>query len=198
MIISMILGYANHFKVTDGDRLVNGENVLKIPSIYRLLKSLNVTRQVISSGTAVTFKQNNKNAKNGLQRHPMLNAVFSNRKKSLREMLHRILNARVHHRQDSQLSTKFKSRDSDEKKGSFRISDETVSGKGEYAVSSDQTNVGIKMKIRINTQQKQQQLQQQQKPKPTMVSTPRFTPPQMCLVPCNTKLKPPTAKCIRK
>lgn len=119
MIISMILGYANHFKVTDGDRLVNGENVLKIPSIYRLLKSLNVTRQVISSGNAVTFKQNNKNAKNGLRRHPMLNAVFSNRKKSLHEMLHRILNARVHHRQDSQLSTKFKSRDSDEKKREF-------------------------------------------------------------------------------
>ena len=164
--------------------------MLKIPSVYLLLKGLNVTRQGISNGNAVTFKQNKKNAKYGLGRHPMLNA---------HEMLHRILNARVYHGQDSQLSTKFQSRNSKQQKGSFKISDKTVSGKGEYAISSDQTNVGIKMKLRINTQQNHhQQRQPQQQPKPTMASTPRSITPQMCLVPCNTNLKPPAANCIRK
>ena len=189
MAIFMSIGYAYHFKETDGARLTDGESVLKIPSVYRLLKSLNVTGQVIPSGNALTFKQNNKIVKYGLGRHPMLNP---------HEMLHRILNARVSHEQDSQLSTKFQSRDSDEQNGSFKIADETVSGKGQYAISSDQRSVGIKMKLRINTQQNHQQHQQQQQPKPTMAATPRSTAPQMCVVPCNTKLKPQAANCIRK
>jgi len=189
MTISMILGYAYHFKETGGARLTNSESVLRIPSVYRLLKGLNVTRQVISSGNAVTFKQSNKNVKYGLERRPMLSA---------HEMLHRILNARVYHEQDGQLSRKFQSRDSDEQKGSFKISDKTVSGKGEYAISSDQTSVGIKLKLRINTQQLHQQQKQQQQPKPTMPSTPMSTTPQMCVVPCNTRLKAQATNCICK
>lgn len=185
----MILGYAYHFKETGGACLTNSESVLRIPSVYRLLKGLNVTRQVISSGNAVTFKQSNKNVKYGLERRPMLSA---------HEMLHRILNARVYHEQDGQLSRKFQSRDSDEQKGSFKISDKTVSGKGEYVISSDQTSVGIKLKLRINTQQLHQQQKQQQQPKPTMPSTPMSTTPQMCVVPCNTKLKAQAANCICK
>jgi len=181
---SMVLGYVYHFQETGGARLKNRESVLRIPSVYRLLKGLNVTRQV-------TFKQNNNNVKYSLGRSPMLNA---------HEMLHRILNARVHHEQDSQLSTKFQSRYSDEQKGSFKISDKTVSGKGEYAISSDHNSVGMKLKLRINRQRlhQQQQQQQQQQPKLTMPSTPRPSTPQMCVVPCNTKLKPQAANCICK
>ena len=189
----MTLGYAYHFKETGGAHLTNGEGVLRIPPVYRLLRGLNVTRQVISSGNAVTFIQNSKNVnvEPSLGRHPMLN---------VHERLHRILNARVYHGQDSHLSTKFQSSDSDEQKGSFKISDKTVSGKGEYAVSSGQKNVEIKMKLRINTQQNHHQHQnQQQTPTPTKASTrPRFTKPQMCVVPCNTKLEPQAANCIRK
>lgn len=186
----MTLGYAYHLKETGGAHLTNGESELRIPSVYRLLKGLNVTRQVISGGNAVTFTQNYKNVKYGLGRHPMLSA---------HEMLPRILNARVYHGQDGQFSTKFQSRDGgEEKKGNFKISDETVSGKGEYSISSDHRNVGIKMKLRINTQQNHQQQKQQQQPKPTIALTPRSTTPQMCVVPCNTKLKPQAANCIRK
>lgn len=185
----MILGYAYHFKETGGVRLTNGKSVLKIPSVFRLLEGLNVTRQVISKGNALTFKHNKQNGKYGLGRNPTLNA---------HEMLHRILNSRVYHGQDSPISTKFQSRDTDEQKGSFKISDETVSGKGGYVISSDQTSVGIKMKLRINTQQIHQQQKQQQQPKPTMGSTLRSTTPQMCVVHCNTKLEPQAANCIRK
>ena len=186
----MVLGYAYHFKETGGTRLTNRESVLRIPSVYRLLKGLNVTRQVIPSGNAVTFKHNNNNVKYDLGRRPMLNT---------HEMLHRILNARVYHEQDSQLSTKLQSRDSDEQKGSFKISDKTVNGKGEYAVSSNQKSVGMKLKLRINTQQLHRHHQQPpQQPNPTMASTPRSTTPQMCVVPCNTKLKPQAANCICK
>lgn len=185
----MTLGHAYHLKEIDGAHQTNEEGVLRIPSVYRLLKGLNVTRQVISSGNAMTFKQNNKNVNYGLGRHPVLN---------VHEMLQRILNAGVYHEQDSQLSTKFQSSDSDEQKGSFKISDKTVSGKGEYAMSSGQKNVEIKMKLRINTQQNYHQQNQQQPSTPTMASTPRSTTPQMCAVPCNTKLKPQAANCICK
>jgi len=187
----MVLGNVYHFKETGGARLKNRESVLRIPSVYRLLKGLNVTRQVIRSGNALAFKQNNNNVKYGLGRRPMLNA---------HEMLHRIMNARVYHEQDSQLSTKFQSRDSDEQKGSFKISDKTVSGKGEYVISSDHNSVGMKLKLRLNRQRlhQQQQQQQQQQPKPTMLSTPRPSTPQMCVVPCNTKLKPQAANCVCK
>lgn len=189
LIICMILGYAYHFKETGGARLTNGKSVLKIPSVFRLLEGLNVTRKVISKGNALTFKHNKQNGNYGLGRNPTLNA---------HEMLHRILNSRVYHGQDSPISPKFQSRDSDEQKGTFKISDETVSGKGGYTISSDQTSVGIKMKLRINTQQIHQQQKQQQQPKPTMGSTLRSTTPQMCVVPCNTKLEPQAANCIRK
>ena len=189
MTISVTLGCAYHFKETGAAHLTNGEGVLRIPSVYRLLEGLNVTRQVISSGNAVTFKQNYKNVKYGLGRHPVLSA---------QEMLHRILNARVYHGQDSQFATKFQSRNAgEEKKGNFKISDETVSGKGEYTIS-DHKNVGIKIKLRINTQQNHQQQKQQQQPKPTMALTPRSSTPQMCVVPCNSKLKPQGANCICK
>ena len=189
LIISMILGCAYHFKETDGVHLTNGKSVLKIPSVFRLQEGLNVTRQVISKGNALTFKHNKQNDKYVLARTPMLNA---------HKMLHRILNSRVYHGEDSPISTKFQSRDSDEQIGSFKISDETVSGKGGYAISSDQTSVGIKMKLRINTRQIHQQQKQQQQPKPTMGSTLRSTTPQMCVVPCHTKLEPQAANCVRK
>ncbi|XP_078365356.1 uncharacterized protein LOC144649672 [Oculina patagonica] len=157
-------GLARQFPGANGFRQTNEESVSKIPSVYRLLKGLNAAKQVLTSGNAATFQQDDENAKNGLWRHPIFYNIFSNRKKSIHKMLHRILNTSAHLKQDSHLSTKFKSRDSSEKKGTFKISDEAVTGKGEYTISPDQTDVGIKMKLRINKQQPKQPQQPQQPP----------------------------------
>lgn len=189
---------------TDKSRQPNEESVWKIPSVYQLLKGLNIVKQMASSDNSTTFKHANRKALNVPWRHPKIfNNVFSDRKKSIHEFLHKILNARVHFREDNQPSTTFKSRDSSEKKGSFRISDEPVKGRGEYTISPDQKDVGIKLKLRINVKQQQQQRKQyKQQPRPTITTIPKLVQSrstrQMCLAPCNTTRKPPAANCIRE
>lgn len=127
--ITLFLGPIQQFDGADKLPLTNEESVSKIPSVDRLLKGLNEARQVLPNDNAAAFQQNLKKTQHDLWKHPIFYNVFTNRKKSIHELLHRILNARLQLREDSHLSTKFKSRDSSERKESFRFQMRLLVGK---------------------------------------------------------------------
>ena len=104
--------------------------MVNIPAVLRLLKGLS------QPPNAATKNHSARNHRWG-NKMPYDN-LFSNYKKAVHDILHRLLysNRGGRVRQDSQVSFKLKPMDSSKGNGSFKISDGTVSGTGVYNLSS--------------------------------------------------------------
>ena len=189
---SYLLADADQFPGRSSSNPTNGDNLLNIPAVSRILKGFK------DLGNKVPIKTVINNTYNGQIKHPSdplvklykekdspwkstlrYNPVFPNGRKGLHGNLQRSISASLGRRLNQDIQTllsQFTPRYGGGKSGNFKIAGEKVSGKGVYSISPDQSDVEIKLTIKVSNKP-----HMQQKPTSSQASQLPSSPPKTLL-----------------